>query len=270
MKNKLICIIACLMIGALALTGCNKDVKLKSTKIEVQTKETSDVGVSVNEPKEETTTARTVIVETETTTEEETTNDNINSNSNNNNGADTGDADISDGDIRRVEEIARDAINGVYGNGKDREIALGERYAEVQNWIDANYEPPAKAYVEPDYEDSYSYEDTYSYGHSYPSGDGVLTPTSGINYYGGVLETYYDLDMSWCISVMRGMGFDEVNYPYWIRSDGCKMLGDYIMVAADFGWEPRGTFTWTSLGAAIVVDTGGGGWYWHDICVQGW
>ena len=66
------------------------------------------------------------------------------------------------------------------------------------------------------------------------------------------------------------MGYDEVNYPYWIRSDGVKMLGDYVMCAADFSYEPRGTITSTSLGTAIVVDTGLGGWGWHDICVSGW
>ena len=151
--------------------------------------------------------------------------------------------------------------NGI--NGEDREAFLGDRYEEIQRVIDERYHIEMPTY---EYE-----EDTYWYqpdtGYYY---EGALTPESGINYYNGILETYYDLDMSWNIGVMRDMGFDEANYPYWIRSDGCKMLGNYIMVAADFGWEPRGTITMTSLGAAIVVDTGGGGWYWHDICVSGW
>jgi hypothetical protein len=54
---------------------------------------------------------------------------------------------------------------------------------------------------------------------------------------------------------------------YWIRSDGVKMLGDYIMVAADYGWMPKGSIVETSLGTGIVCDTGGGGWYWFDIAV---
>lgn len=160
-----------------------------------------------------------------------------------------------------VDELAEIVLNqGI--NGDERKAYLGDRYEEVQAYIDANHQPPTYEYEE----EVYTYQPDTGYYYS----DGALTPDAGIFYFNGILETYYDLDMSWNIEVMRSMGFDEVNYPYWIRSDGCKMLGDYIMVAADFGWEPRGTFTQTSLGAAIVVDTGAGGWYWHDICVSGW
>ena len=62
--------------------------------------------------------------------------------------------------------------------------------------------------------------------------------------------------MSGVVSVMRNMGFDEENYPYWVREDGCKMLGNYIMVAADLGVRKRGTLVETSLGTALVCDTG--------------
>ena len=34
-----------------------------------------------------------------------------------------------------IEELARDVIAGVYGNGEDRKIVLGKRYSEVQNII---------------------------------------------------------------------------------------------------------------------------------------
>lgn len=166
-------------------------------------------------------------------------------------------------EVLTAEELAEEILNkGI--NGPEREAFLGDRYEEVQRWIDANYvvpEVPTSSYVYEDVE-VYAQPDT-----GYYYSDGALTPDAGINYYGGVLETYYNLDMSWNVDVMRGMGFDEADYPYWIRGDGCKMLGDYVMVAADFGWEPRGTITSTSLGPAIVVDTGAGGWYWHDICV---
>jgi len=80
--------------------------------------------------------------------------------------------------------------------------------------------------------------------------------------YGGVFngpsgrETYYNLNMTNIINFMRDLGYDETNYPYWIREDGCKMLGPYIMVAANFEIRPRGTILETSLGTAIVVDTG--------------
>jgi hypothetical protein len=70
-------------------------------------------------------------------------------------------------------------------------------------------------------------------------------------------ETYYNLDMSGIVSVMRSCGYSEEKYPYWIRDDGVKMLGDYVMVAAAFDVRPRGTIIDSSLGTAIVCDTGG-------------
>lgn len=85
----------------------------------------------------------------------------------------------------------------------------------------------------------------------------VLNPSAGVVYGPSGKETYYNLDMTGVISIMRGMGFDSVNYPYWVRSDGCKMLGNYIMVAAALDVHPRGTLVECSLGTAIVCDTGG-------------
>lgn len=82
---------------------------------------------------------------------------------------------------------------------------------------------------------------------------GVLTPSKGVNYFNGRKETYYNLDMSGCVSIMRSLGNSD---EYWIRSDGCKMLGDYIMCAANLSIYPRGSLVETSLGTAIVVDTG--------------
>ena len=67
-------------------------------------------------------------------------------------------------------------------------------------------------------------------------------------------ETYYNLDMSGVISIMRSYGYD---YEYWIRDDGVKMYGPYIMCAADLSIRPRGSLVETSLGTAIVCDTGG-------------
>ncbi len=69
-------------------------------------------------------------------------------------------------------------------------------------------------------------------------------------------ETYYNLPMDGVIDIMREEGFSEDEYPYWVRDDGCKMLGDYIMVAADLSIRPRGSLVDTSLGKAIVCDTG--------------
>lgn len=69
-------------------------------------------------------------------------------------------------------------------------------------------------------------------------------------------ETYYNLRMDNCVAYMRELGYDELEYPYWIRDDGAKMLGLYVMCAANWKTRPRGTIIPTSLGDAIVVDTG--------------
>ena len=95
-----------------------------------------------------------------------------------------------------------------------------------------------------------------SYDYSYP-GDGHLTNMSGIYYGPSGLETYYNLPMEGVVNTMRNMGFSADEYPYWVRDDGCKMLGNYIMVAADLSLRPRGSIVPTSLGAGIVCDTGG-------------
>ncbi len=76
---------------------------------------------------------------------------------------------------------------------------------------------------------------------------GTITGPSG-------KETYYNLNMNGVVNIMRGMG---VEGEYWVRDDGVKMLGDYIMVAANLSLRPRGSLVETSLGTAMVCDTGG-------------
>ncbi len=66
-------------------------------------------------------------------------------------------------------------------------------------------------------------------------------------------ETYYNMNMSGVVNIMRKQGYTG---GYWVRSDGCKMLGNYIMVAANLNVHPRGSIVQTSLGAGIVCDTG--------------
>lgn len=70
-------------------------------------------------------------------------------------------------------------------------------------------------------------------------------------------ETYYNLNMSGVVSIMRRMGFSESEYPYNVRTDGVKCLGPYVMVAAHLGKRPRGSKVQTSLGTGLVCDTGG-------------
>lgn len=87
--------------------------------------------------------------------------------------------------------------------------------------------------------------------------ENVLTPSKGVNYNStGYKETYYNLSMDGVVNIMRNCGFDESAYPYWVREDGVKMLGDYVMVAANLDRHPRGSLIHTSLGLGIVCDTG--------------
>ena len=80
-----------------------------------------------------------------------------------------------------------------------------------------------------------------------------LTAGSGVNYGPSGKETYYNLDMTGVIYMMRCLGNTD---EYWVRSDGCKMLGNYIMIAANLNVHPRGSLVQTSLGTGIVCDTG--------------
>ena len=57
--------------------------------------------------------------------------------------------------------------------------------------------------------------------------------------------------------VIELMQEEGIYLEYWIRKDGVKMYGDYIMCAANLKLRPRGTILETSLGTAIVCDTGG-------------
>ena len=84
----------------------------------------------------------------------------------------------------------------------------------------------------------------------------TLNKSNGVFYYNGFKETYYNLNMSGVVQNMRALGYDEATYPYWVRDDGVKMLGNYVMVAADLNYYPKGTILTTSLGQAIVCDTG--------------
>lgn len=68
------------------------------------------------------------------------------------------------------------------------------------------------------------------------------------------IETWYNLNMNRCVEIMRANGYDEETYNVWIREDGAKMFGPYVMCAANVNLRPKGTILETSLGMAIVVD----------------
>lgn len=83
-----------------------------------------------------------------------------------------------------------------------------------------------------------------------------LTASAGVFDGPSGKETYYNLPMGRCIQIMRDMGYSVEEYPFYIREDGAKMLGEYVMCAADLSTRPKGTIVESSLGPAIVVDTG--------------
>jgi hypothetical protein len=66
-------------------------------------------------------------------------------------------------------------------------------------------------------------------------------------------ETFYNLNMSRVVSIMHAQGYSG---KYWVRSDGVKMLGNYVMLASNNSVRPKGTIYETSLGLGIVCDTG--------------
>lgn len=92
--------------------------------------------------------------------------------------------------------------------------------------------------------------------YEYIPNDNRLTKEGGVFQGPSGKETYYNLDMSGCVKIMRNQGFSESDYKVWTRDDGVKMFGRYVMIAADLKLRPRGSLVETSLGTAIVVDTG--------------
>lgn len=87
-----------------------------------------------------------------------------------------------------------------------------------------------------------------------PHSGGRLTASGGINWFHGHRESWYNLPMGQVVANAHARG---IGGEYWVRDDGAKMLGNYVMVAADQRRYPYGSLVETSLGTAIVVDTGG-------------
>ena len=88
-----------------------------------------------------------------------------------------------------------------------------------------------------------------------------LTPKLGRVWGPAGEETFYNMVMNRengesVIGYMREAGFSEKDYPYWVRDDGVKMLGDYVVVAANLDIRPRGSVIDTSLGKALICDIG--------------
>lgn len=79
----------------------------------------------------------------------------------------------------------------------------------------------------------------------------VLTAKLGKIEYAGHLETWYDLPMQKVVErADEATGLTDM---YWIRSDGTKMYGEWVIVASHPS-VPRFSFVETSLGTGIILD----------------
>ena len=132
---------------------------------------------------------------------------------------------------------------------KDRIVLVGTKLEDGKN-ADGSYRF-VHCTVGSDIENSAEYkaiQGAFAYnGPVLSKSRGTITGPSG-------KETYYNLNMSGCVSIMNRLGFNE---PYWVRSDGVKMYGYYVMCAAGLSIRPKGSIVETSNGLGIVVDTGG-------------
>lgn len=97
----------------------------------------------------------------------------------------------------------------------------------------------------------YTASNTYSTPSEYYTTDG-LNKRGGVNYYGDQKETYYNLDMNRVVNNAQSSG---VEGEYWVREDGVKMYGPYVIVAANQDVHPYGSTVETSLGEGIVIDS---------------
>lgn len=81
-----------------------------------------------------------------------------------------------------------------------------------------------------------------------------LTASMGVCYGPSGKESWYNFDMTPVISRLQKNGFF---FEYWIRGDGVKMYGPFVLCAVNFELHPLGTLVETSVGIGIAADTGG-------------
>jgi len=156
---------------------------------------------------------------------------------------------VNDEIITAVESNLKDIKEGVISDAQIAEankLAL-EELQEEQTEIEKETIPEEELLL---IENVENYD-----GVTLNSYDGIVT--SGPS---GGKETYYDADciskygMDKVVEYMRDLGYNEEDYPYYIREDGVRMFGRYVMVAANVDIYPKGTLVETSLGVGIVCD----------------
>ena len=145
------------------------------------------------------------------------------------------------------EQEARD--KAIEEEKKAKEEAEAKKKAEAEEEAKRQAEEEAKAEAQRQAEAEANQQQTNT-----AYNGAVLTPSAGTIQGPSGKETYYNMDMTGVIQIMRNMGNTD---EYWIREDGVKMLGDYVIIAAALDIRPRGSLVNTSLGVGIVCDTGG-------------
>lgn len=81
----------------------------------------------------------------------------------------------------------------------------------------------------------------------------VLTARLGTIQFNGHAETWYNLRMNKIVErTDQAFGMTDL---YWVRDDGVKMYGPWVICAADWNVHPQYTLVETSLGTGIVLDT---------------
>lgn len=143
------------------------------------------------------------------------------------------------------EIVAQEVCDGLWGVGSVRRDALesaGYDYEVIQAMVNE---------MMPNADQHTQHVESVGW---VPDPDGsVITPRGGVNWYFDQYETYYNLPMDGVVAIARAHG---IGGEYWVREDGAKMLGDYIMLATNNDVYPIGTLVPTSLGMGISLDTG--------------
>ena len=127
-------------------------------------------------------------------------------------------------------------------------VTLGEYENTINSMFDKNAVRKAEAEAAEKKKALEQQQQQKQESYTAPSGGGVLTPSSGVNMFNNRKETYYNLDMSGVVANAKNMGIEG---DYWVRDDGVKMYGNYVIVAAQMD---KGTIIETSLGTGIVLD----------------
>ena len=156
------------------------------------------------------------------------------------------------------ERIAEEQRLAKIQKEKEEAQRLAKEKAEKEAKEKAKAEQEAKRIAEEEKvkekQESSNQASTNTTNTNYVPTGAKLTPSAGVFQGPSGKETYYNLDMSGVISIAKSQG---IQGEYWVREDGVKMYGDYVIVAAHLGIRPRGSLIQTSLGMGIVLDTGG-------------